>query len=157
MLISSLKDLFSRDLGRLSKEIQSYKDEKNLWIIDKDILNSGGNLCLHLIGNINTFIGAGLGKTGYVRDRPAEFNTKDVPVSEMVKMIEDTKVMVNKTLSNLSASDLEKEYPMIVFQKPMTTTFFLIHLAGHLTYHLGQVNYHRRLLDNGSLDAQERR
>lgn len=145
MLIETLKSLFNRDLNQLKVEIESYKNESQLWVIDKNISNSGGNLCLHLIGNINTYIGAEIGKTGYIRNRPLEFSLKDIPKSELITKIEETIRVVNKALDNLTEADLESIYPQIVFEKEMTTGFFLVHLATHLAYHLGQINYHRRL------------
>lgn len=146
MLIETLKSLFNRDLNKLKTEIDSYQNESQIWHIDKNISNSAGNLCLHLIGNINTYIGAELGKTGYIRDRPLEFSLKDIPRSELISKIEQTIVMVNITLDSLTEADLEAIYPQIVFEKEMTTGFFLVHLATHLGYHLGQINYHRRLI-----------
>ncbi|WP_316632970.1 DUF1572 family protein [uncultured Flavobacterium sp.] len=147
MLIETLKSLFDRDLNKLKLEIESYQNENQIWAIDKQISNSAGNLCLHLIGNINHFIGNQLGKTDYVRDRPSEFSLKNVPQSELITKIEDTILVVDKTLDMLSVKDLEEIYPLIVFEKEMTTSFFLVHLSTHLAYHLGQINYHRRLLD----------
>ena len=146
MLIETLKSLFNRDLNKLKTEIDSYQNESQIWQIDKNISNSAGNLCLHLIGNINTYIGAELGKTDYIRDRPLEFSLKDIPRSELISKIEQTIVMVNITLDSLTEADLEAIYPQIVFEKEMTTGFFLVHLATHLGYHLGQINYHRRLI-----------
>lgn len=146
MLIETLKSLFNRDLNKLKSEIESYKDESKIWTTDKNIANSGGNLCLHLIGNINTYIGAELGKTDYIRDRPLEFSTKNIPKSELISKIETTILMVNNTLDTLTDTDLEAIYPQIVFEKEMTTGFFLVHLSTHLAYHLGQINYHRRLV-----------
>jgi hypothetical protein len=146
MLIETLKSLFNRDLNKLKIEIDSYQDESKIWAIDKNISNSGGNLCLHLIGNINTYIGAELGKTGYVRDRPLEFSLKNIPKSELIIKIEDTILVVNNALDTLTEADLEQIYPQIVFEKEMTTGFFLVHLSTHLGYHLGQINYHRRLV-----------
>ncbi|MBF4516222.1 DinB family protein [Flavobacterium sp. ANB] len=146
MLIETLKSLYNRDLNKLKIEIESYQDESKIWAIDKNISNSGGNLCLHLIGNINTYIGAELGKTAYVRDRPLEFSLKDIPKSELISKIENTIVVVNNALDTLTEADLEKIYPQIVFEKEMTTGFFLVHLSTHLGYHLGQINYHRRLM-----------
>lgn len=148
MLPDTLQKLFKRDLEKLKLEISLYKDEKNLWVIDKNILNSAGNLCLHLVGNLNTYIGAEIGKTGYVRNRDLEFSQKDVPQQELIRMIEATISVVEDGLNKLNEDDLEKEYPLLVFKEKTTTGFFLIHLAVHLGYHLGQVNYHRRLLDN---------
>lgn len=147
VIIESLKSLFDRDLNRLLVEIKSYQNESQIWVIDKNISNSAGNLCLHLIGNINLYIGVEIGKTDYIRDRPLEFSLKNVPRPELIRQIKATKLVVNKALDTLTASDLEAIYPLIVFEKEMTTGYFLIHLATHLTYHLGQINYHRRLLD----------
>lgn len=85
-------------------------------------------------------------KTGYIRDRPLEFSLKDIPGSELISKIEQTIVVVNNTLDSLTEADLKAIYPQIVFEKEMTTEFFLVHLATHLGYHLGQINYHRRLI-----------
>ncbi|WP_026728960.1 DinB family protein [Flavobacterium denitrificans] len=147
MLIETLKSLFERDLIKLKFEIESYQNESNLWEIDKNISNSAGNLCLHLIGNLNTYIGAEIGKTGYIRNRPLEFSLKDIPKAELIQKIEETLIVVNNALDSLTENDLEAIYPQIVFEKEMTTGFFLVHLSTHLAYHLGQINYHRRLLD----------
>jgi uncharacterized damage-inducible protein DinB len=54
--------------------------------------------------------------------------------------------VVRETLGKLAAADLTSQYPLQVLGYPMTTTYFLVHLYGHLNYHLGQVNYLRRLL-----------
>ncbi|KAF2081969.1 DinB family protein [Flavobacterium sharifuzzamanii] len=147
MILETLKTLFNRDLNKLKSEIESYQNESSIWTIDKNISNSAGNLCLHLIGNLNAFIGTEIGKTGYVRNRPLEFSLKDVPKAELIQKIEDTISVVNNALDNLTEADLEAIYPQIVFEKEMTTGFFLVHLSTHLAYHLGQINYHRRLLD----------
>ena len=147
MLIDILKTLFKRDLNKLKKEIAAYQNEENIWIVDKNITNCGGNLCLHLLGNLNHFIGTLLGETGYVRQRDLEFSLKNVPRTTLIEQVEDTMEMIEKVLNQLTEVDLAKEYPIIVFKERMPTGFFLTHLTTHLTYHLGQVNYHRRLLD----------
>ena len=102
--------------------------ESNLWKVDKSIANSAGNLCLHLVGNLNTYIGAEIGKTGYVRDRDLEFSQKNIPRDELVKMIEDTITVVANGLNKLKEEDLEKEYPLLVFKEKTSTGYFLIHL-----------------------------
>ena len=147
-MIQTLIQLFLRDLDKLKTEISSFKDEKKIWEISGEIKNSSGNLCLHLCGNLQHFIGAVLGNSGYVRNRDAEFSRKNVPIRELVAEIELTIKVVQKTLQELKEEDLQKTYPINVFGYEMTTGFFLAHLATHLNYHLGQVNYHRRMLDN---------
>jgi len=147
MITESLRSLYNRDLNKLKTEVEAYQNEENLWKIDKNIANSAGNLVLHLVGNLNHFIGTHLGNTGYVRQRDLEFSLKDVPRTKLIEKIEATTKMIDFTLSQLSEDDLKKEYPLVVFENKMTTDYFLIHLIAHLDYHLGQVNYHRRLLE----------
>lgn len=147
MTIEILKSLYNRDLNKLKIEIESYQNEASLWKIDKNILNSGGNLCLHLLGNLNTYIGAELGKTDYVRQRDLEFSLKDIPKTELLEKLESLIQIVNSTLEKLSDEDLKKNYPTEPLGYKMSIEYFLIHLLSHLNYHLGQINYHRRLLD----------
>ena len=147
MLIPILSDLFDRHLQQLYKEIELYKNEDTLWKIDKEIKNSGGNLCLHLAGNLNHFIGATIGKTSYERNREAEFSTKNIAKSRLLVMIEECRMTVLNTLSKIDEAELEKDYPLKMLDSKLTTGHFLTHLLAHLNYHLGQVNYHRRLLD----------
>ncbi len=147
MLKEILQSIFSRDLNKLKTEITLYKNEERIWVTEKNIANSAGNLCLHLVGNLNAFIGTEIGKTGFVRNRPEEFSLKNIPRNVLAKMVEDTISIVHSALEHLTESDMEKEYPLEVLGEKHSTGFFLVHLATHLTYHLGQINYHRRLLD----------
>ncbi len=146
-MIETLKILFTRDLTRLKSEIELYVNENNLWRVEKDIANSAGNLCLHLIGNLNTYIGKEIGGSNYVRNRDLEFSSKNISKVELVKKIDETILIVNSALEKLTEEDLLKEYPVIVFDKSTSTEYLLVHLTTHLTYHLGQINYHRRILD----------
>ncbi len=148
MLNQVLKTIFNRDLTKLRSEIASYKQEANLWKIEKDIANSAGNLCLHLVGNLNTYIGAILGNSGYIRNRDLEFSAKDIAKDELLQKIDETVAVVERVLDALTPEQLKAEYPQLVLAEKTTTEFFLVHLATHLTYHLGQVNYHRRLIDS---------
>lgn len=147
MVLETLIALFTRDLNRLHQEIGMYNDENNIWKTDAGISNSAGNLCLHLIGNLNTYIGKEIGKTGYVRNRDLEFSLKDLPKAVLLEKINETILVVSNSLATLDPEDLVKEYPVIVLEESTSTGYFLIHLSTHLAYHLGQINYHRRLLD----------
>ncbi|MDI5889241.1 DUF1572 family protein [Flavobacterium yafengii] len=147
MLIETLKTLFNRDLNQLKTEIESYQNENDIWKTQKGIANSAGNLCLHLVGNLNTYIGAEFGMTGYIRNRPLEFSLKDIPRAELLSKIEETIVVVDNALNTISEEELKKEYPLLVFENKTSTEFMLVHLTTHLAYHLGQINYHRRLLE----------
>ena len=146
MIKESLLEIFERDLNKLKTEISLYKDENSLWIVKKEISNSAGNLCLHLIGNLNHFIGAILGKTGYERNRENEFAAKNIPRQELVNKIETTVQVVINTLNKLSVEDFEKDFPIQKHDKIVKTDFMLFHLITHFNYHLGQINYHRRLI-----------
>lgn len=149
MIIDTLKILFNRDLKRLITEIEQYKIEADIWKVKGQINNSAGNLCLHLVGNLNTYIGKELGKTGHLRNRELEFSLKNVPRQELIHKVENTIEMINQTLDNFDDNLLETEYPILVFDHKTSTEYLLVHLTTHLTYHLGQINYHRRLIENG--------
>lgn len=147
MLKETLIGIFERDLQKLITEINLYKDEDNLWLTKEGISNSAGNLCLHLVGNLNHFIGATLGNTGYVRYRDDEFTLKNILRQDLIINIENCILIVKNTLTKLPEEEMEKDFPLEVFGRIVKTDFMLVHLTTHLTYHLGQINYHRRLLD----------
>ena len=149
MLTEILLELYERDLNKLKSEIEQYTDEEDLWKTAPEIPNSAGNLSQHLIGNLNHFIGAILGGSGYVRDRDSEFADRKMTRSELLSEIDATLAVIKKTLGTLDDTGLAQTYPIEVFDRPMSTAYFLTHLTTHFNYHLGQINYHRRLLAKG--------
>ncbi|WP_143306883.1 DinB family protein [Chitinophaga vietnamensis] len=141
-----LASLFERDLKRLSEEIKAYTTETAIWQVAPGIANSGGNLCLHLCGNLQHFIGAILGNSGYVRVREKEFSDKDIPIDKLLAEIDATQRIVHTVISGLSPEALQALYTGKPLGEEITVEKFLTHLYGHLNYHLGQINYHRRLI-----------
>ena len=148
LVIDHLISLYDRDLNRLKDEVLLYKDEQNLWIIDKNINNSAGNLCLHLIGNLKTYIGNGLSRTDYIRDRAFEFKSKDVERTTLITEIEETLIIVRRGLMSLDQKQLSDDFPIIIWGEASEMLYTLLHLHSHINYHLGQINYHRRMLDS---------
>ncbi len=146
-LLEHFTTIFNRELDKLIMELNGYSDESYLWFVAPQINNSAGNLSLHLVGNLNHFIGATLGRTGYVRQRDLEFSQKEVSRQHLIDSIDQTKSMIAQCLSGLSEEELKKEFPQNPFEGSVSNEYFLLHLLTHLSYHLGQVNYHRRLLD----------
>jgi uncharacterized damage-inducible protein DinB len=146
MIKKNIEQLFARDLQKLQKEIEAYDDESVIWQTIKGINNSAGNLCLHLLGNLNTYIGSVLGNTGYIRNREQEFSLKNIPKAVLLEEIDKVKTIIENTFDSLTEDELSENYPDEVLGFPMSTHQFLIHLIGHLNYHLGQINYHRRIL-----------
>ena len=140
-----LNTFFQRELERLKVEIALFSNEEDLWKIRDGISNTAGNLALHLVGNLNHFIGATLGDTGYVRERELEFSNKNVPAPVIIDDIDKTMGMVKNVLSNLSDVEREKDYPLEQSFGKVSTAYLLIHLITHLNNHLGQINYYRRL------------
>ncbi len=145
-MTNEFSQLFDRDIRRLYSEIESYSTEELIWQKAEGIANSGGNLCLHLMGNLNEYIGRILGKNPYIRDRPLEFSATNIPQKELLSRIESTRATIVQTLDHLEMNKLKDKYPENVLGYDMTVSYFLIHLEGHLNYHLGQINYHRRIL-----------
>ena len=139
-MTDSVNKVMQKHLQQLKKEISAYENEGDLWLVEGEITNTAGNLCLHLCGNLQHFIGTVLGNTGYIRDRPAEFSDKNIPAAELQELIDTTMRVVADTLSNLDPETITNDYPEQLFGAPMTNEFFLIHLTSHLGYHLGQIN-----------------
>jgi len=144
MLNSDLANFYERDIRRLIEEIMLFKNEGDLWRTQGSVKNSSGNLVLHIIGGLNHLIGATLAQSGYVRNRDEEFTSKDVERKYLVARLEELIPMITETVN---ARDLEAEYPTF-FDKPKTSNgYVLVQLLAHLNYHLGQVNYLRRILE----------
>ena len=137
--------LFVRDLHKLKEELAAHPNESTIWEAADGVTNSPGNLALHLIGNLNHFIGGVLGDSGYQRNRAGEFEDKNIPLDNLIAQIDEVIEMIPKVLENLSKEDFNQPYPIEVFGKPIQTDTFILHLYGHLNYHLGQINYHRRI------------
>jgi hypothetical protein len=145
--------LYNRDLKRLYKEIEAYNSDAFLWQKIEGITNPAGNLTLHLIGNLSEYIGRQLGEIPYQRDRPYEFSATGLSKDALLQMIQKTQNVVEKALNDLEIKQFDNKYPENVLGYDMTIHYFLVHLNGHLNYHLGQINYHRRILEgikNGS-------
>lgn len=147
MTVQELSNQYIRDLDRLAREISAYKNESVLWEKTGTVNNPAGNLCMHICGNLRHFIGHMIGGSDYQRDRAYEFGCTNLPVAELLKEIDRTKQAVSTALPDLSTEKLAESFPMDVLKHEMTTGYFLLHLIGHLNYHLGQISYHRRLLD----------
>jgi uncharacterized damage-inducible protein DinB len=147
MIKEPLIEFFERDLLRLEEEISLYTNQKAIWVVRSEIVNSAGTLCLHLIGNMNHFIGSVLGGLDYIRNRDQEFASKEISRELLLIDIEKTREVVRQTLTKLKLSDFDKVYPLEKQGRIVNTDHMLLHLLSHLNYHLGQINYHRRLVD----------
>jgi DinB family protein len=145
-LVSSIGTLLLRELVTLRKEIEAYPSDADLWKVVPGISNSGGTLALHLTGNLQHFIGAVLGRTGYVRNRDAEFAMRGLSREELVGLVEQTTAALTRTFGSLTDAVLAGRYPEPVGKVRVSTGDFLVHLEAHLGYHLGQIDYHRRII-----------
>ena len=141
-----LAELFERDLLKLRDEIKNFKDEKNIWKNTAGVTNSAGTLVLHLLGNLNFTIGTQIGGTGYIRNREQEFSLTGVPREKLIADIESTIEVVKTSLTGINQAKLDEIYQLEMFGKK-STSWYLTMFYGHLNYHLGQVNYLRRILE----------
>lgn len=142
----ALASLFDRDLSKLMQQIDEFPSEELLWATRRGITNSAGNLALHIEGNLREYIGRQLGGQPYRRDRPVEFSEKGMSKEELVARMENLKRSIPAIVEGLSPEQIESEYPEVVLKVPMSTEAFLIHLYAHLSWHLGQIDYLRRIV-----------
>lgn len=147
MLNSVLANFYERDIRKLIEEVNLFRNEDDLWKIQGSVKNSSGNLALHIIGGLNYLIGATLAQTGYVRDRDQEFTGKGVERKVLVAQLEKLIPMINETVNALTPEHMEAEYPIIFDDKKRSISYVLVQLLLHLNYHLGQVNYLRRIFE----------
>jgi len=145
--MESLKQLIKRDILRLKREIALYNNEDAIWLVNANITNSAGNLCLHLIGNLNAYLGVGLAGTSYIRKRDLEFSLKGIPKAQLINSIDETILVVESALNKVTGEQANNDFPIVIWDKPTRMMYTLVQLSTHLNYHLGQINYHRRLLD----------
>ncbi|MDB4901132.1 MAG: hypothetical protein JWQ63_413 [Mucilaginibacter sp.] len=141
-----LAELYEQDLLKLKDEIEKFKDESNIWKNTDGVINPAGTLILHLLGNLNYTIGSIIGKTGYVRNREQEFSLKNVPREKLIADIENTIALVKTSLQGISQEKLEETYPLEM-RGQKSTAFYLTFFLAHFNYHLGQINYLRRVLE----------
>jgi hypothetical protein len=143
--IASIGALLVRELTSLRQEVEAYPSDADLWKVVPGIANPGGTLALHLAGNIQHFVGTVLGGSAYVRNRAAEFSTRDLTRAEVAGKVDAAIAAVQQTFRTLDPADLGTEFPEVVGKMRFNTGDWLNHLASHLAYHLGQVDYHRRI------------
>jgi uncharacterized damage-inducible protein DinB len=153
MLCQDLKIIFLREVKTIDRELALYPDDASVWQNIKGLPNSAGNLILHLCGNLQHFIGANLGHNGYVRNREAEFSSRDLPRTQLLRELDKTQEALEHTFSNLSETDLDKTYPQAINGIQLSTALMLLHLSNHLAYHLGQIDYHRRVVTGENVSA----
>jgi hypothetical protein len=147
----ALAAVIIRELKSIERELNAYQTDEQVWQLPPGLPNSGGTLALHAAGNLQHFVGAVLGGSSYVRDRDAEFQRRDVPRSELVEELRRAETSVRETLERIDGATLDGIYPLAVANRRLVTGDFLLHLATHLAYHVGQLDFHRRIVTgNGS-------
>ncbi len=142
----ALAAVICRELETLERELVAYHSDAEVWALPAGLPNSAGTLALHASGNLLHFVGTVLGGTGYLRDRDAEFGERGVPRSELVAGLRKAALVVSEVLGDLDQSVFAQPYPLPVLNRRQNTGEFMLHLATHLAYHAGQVDYHRRIV-----------
>ncbi len=154
MLVDALRTVLLRDLECVIREVEAYPDDESLWRVVPGLSNSGGMLARHLAGNLHHFVGLRLGGAPYVRNRAEEFTSRGGPpamtraqVGAELRAAHDA---VDRALTSLPDSALAEAFPEAVGGHTIRASRFLVHLVAHLGYHLGQIDYHRRVQDAAS-------
>ena len=154
-LPAEIAQFLLRELDSLRREIEAYPGEEMLWSLPPGAPNSAGTLTLHLSGNLQHYVGTILGGTDYVRDRDAEFATRGVSRQNLIDHVALAERAVASVLPNVPESTLSDPFPEPMRGETLSIREALLHIAVHLAYHVGQIDYHRRLLtgDAAGVDA----
>jgi hypothetical protein len=150
---AELAALFRRDLTRLAQELHAVPHDGVLWSKPAGVANSIGNLVLHLEGNLREYIGRQLGGVPYTRERDREFTDTGLTKDSLLARVEPLAILIPEIIARLSDADLKRLYPEEPFNSPISTAQYLVSLNNHLNYHLGQIDYLRRILTgSGAVD-----
>lgn len=144
--MNKLQEQFLHYLNQLKEEISSFPSETAVWSTQGTVKNSPGNLAMHLCGNLKHNFGAVLLGNGYRRNREYEFSQKDTPKKVIITEIDSTISVVNEAFEKMKAEDLLRPFPADTFGSDQTIFSVILRLAFHLSYHLGQINYYRRMI-----------
>ena len=142
------KQQFENYVDQLMNEIRLFPDDASIWVVPPGVSNSPGNLGLHIAGNLQHFIGAILGKTGYVRQRDEEFSRKGLSKEEVLAELQIARNVITSVLENYPSERQTTPYPDDFKGRSVPVSEALAHLFAHLAYHTGQVNYLRRMQYN---------
>src|SRR5262249_35503899 len=135
-----------REIRSLHRELDAYPDDASVWATPPGIKNPAGTLFLHLAGGLQHFIGAKLGATGYKRDRDAEFSMRGASRAQIARELDAATAAVDAGFAKVTEAVLAAPFPQQIDGNTFTTADWLIHLLAHLGYHIGQIDYHRRLV-----------
>jgi hypothetical protein len=138
--------LLCRELQTFAREVEAFPDDDSLWRTLPGVTNSAGNLALHVAGNLKHYVGAVLGRTGYVRQREAEFATREGRRSDIARELNEAAEVVSRVLPGVPGDVLAAPFPEAVGGVTPRCDRFLLHLCTHLAFHLGQASYLRRIL-----------
>jgi hypothetical protein len=155
MVVDDLRRAFMRDTESLRAELGAYPHEPQIWVVPPGTKNSAGTLVLHLTGNLQHYIGGEFGRTGYVRDRDAEFSRRGVSRADLMVEVDRALAAVQAGFRDLTDEALARPFPGGIRGQALPTGLLLLHMSTHLAYHLGQIDYHRRIVTGevGRVDA----
>lgn len=153
MFIEHIHHIMVRELRGMKNELLAYEDEGDIRRSVPGLPNTAGTIALHVAGNLQHFVGAQLGKSGYVRDRDAEFGRREVSVAEIVDELDKTIAALDATFARLEEKAMDRPFPQEIAGVRPTVGEFLVHLVAHLAYHLGQIDYHRRCITGDATTA----
>lgn len=146
--------LMVRELRAFGAELDLFPDDETPWKTAPGITNSAANLALHVAGNLQHFVGAVLGHTGYLRNRDLEFSRSSGSREEVKKELAAAIRAVEETMPKLTAEVLASDYPLKMIEgKRIETALYLHHLCSHASFHLGQAGYARRVLTGDKRSA----
>jgi hypothetical protein len=153
VFIEHIHHIMRRELDGMKSELLAYQDEADIWRTVPGLPNTAGTIALHVAGNLQHFVGAQLGGSGYLRDRAAEFALRNVSVSEILEELDRTIAALGSTFETLEEEEMARPFPQEIAGVQPTVGQFLVHLVAHLAYHLGQIDYHRRCVTGDSTTA----
>jgi uncharacterized damage-inducible protein DinB len=142
---SSLANYY-RMIHRRVRELTEPLSTEQLWTRPYPYGNSIGNLILHLTGNLNYYIGAQIGGTGYIRQRPLEFSSTGKPKDDVLREFDEVIEIVIATIGKQSDEDWAAPFYGELESESKTRFSAFLACAGHAYHHVGQIIYLQKQL-----------
>ncbi len=149
-IANELSRYYQEIADKITELVEPLSDDQ-LWTRPYSYGNSIGHLLLHLTGNLSYYIGTEIAHTGYVRNRPLEFNDPSrKPKQVVLKDFQQAIAMVRASLSQQQADTWSAAYTAKGMEQAGTRLYAFVNCAAHLSHHRGQIIYLCKQLEKAS-------
>ncbi|UCC89168.1 MAG: DinB family protein [Anaerolineales bacterium] len=133
-----------REIERYAQSLIELIDplsQDQLWSRNGGIPNSIGTLTRHLTGNLNHYLGAGILRNGYVRERDREFTETSLPKATIVSDLRAAVEVAKEAVDAIGEREVTQPYTAPSGEEYESLAYHIVRVATHFALHCGQADY----------------